>query len=70
MNEHDEDLLPCPCCGTKTISEPGQYEICDVCNWEDDPVQSADPDYAGGANHVSLNEARTAWKGQCKNQNK
>lgn len=62
MKEHEEDLYPCPCCGAKTISEPGQYEICDVCDWEDDPVQSAEPDYAGGANHISLNAARTAWK--------
>nr|WP_175560490.1 CPCC family cysteine-rich protein [Janthinobacterium lividum] len=66
MNEHGERLLPCPCCGAKTISEPGQYEICEVCNWEDDPVQCAEPDYAGGANHVSLNEARTAWRDRVK----
>ncbi|WP_425493889.1 CPCC family cysteine-rich protein [Dyella silvatica] len=51
----------CPCCGSKTIDEPGVYEICDVCNWEDDPAQSSDPDYAGGANRISLNEAREIW---------
>jgi hypothetical protein len=34
------------------------YEICPVCFWEDDPVQNRDPEYAGGANHTSLNEAR------------
>ncbi|EIQ00556.1 hypothetical protein OpiT1DRAFT_05102 [Opitutaceae bacterium TAV1] len=61
MNNEPDELAPCPCCGAKTISEPGAYEICDVCDWEDDPVQSTDPDYAGGANKQSLNEARKAW---------
>ncbi|WP_407643969.1 CPCC family cysteine-rich protein [Dongia deserti] len=39
----------------------GSYEICGVCNWEDDPVQSADLNYRGGANKMSLNEARQHW---------
>ena len=59
-----EELFPCPCCGARTISEIGAYEICDVCGWEDDPVQSADPDYAGGANAESLNTARRKWAAQ------
>jgi hypothetical protein len=51
---------PCRCCGFLTLPEPpgGTYEICPVCFWEDDPVQGQDPDYAGGANAPSLNEAR------------
>jgi Cysteine-rich CPCC len=36
----------------------GSYEICPVCFWEDDPVQNEDHSYSGGANHVSLDEAR------------
>lgn len=43
------------------LTTQGGYEICDVCNWEDDPVQSSDPDYAGGANELSLNQARKEW---------
>lgn len=39
-----------------------EYEICDVCFWENDPVQSWNPDRGGGANIMSLNEARKAWK--------
>ena len=39
----------------------GGYEICDVCDWEDDPVQFGEPDYAGGANKISLNQARKEW---------
>jgi oligopeptide/dipeptide ABC transporter ATP-binding protein len=56
-----DDLLPCPCCDSRVLTRPGGYEICDVCGWEDDPVQSADPDHAAGANKQSLNQARAEW---------
>lgn len=51
---------PCPCCGYKTFDqEPnGSHEICAVCFWEDDPVQLADPDFADGANPMSLRQAQ------------
>ena len=50
----------CPCCGYKTLEEepPGTYEICNICYWEDDPVQFNDHDYEGGANEVSLRQAQ------------
>ncbi|WP_111882815.1 CPCC family cysteine-rich protein [Paracidovorax anthurii] len=57
-----EKLNPCPCCEQFTLGEVGAYEICDICGWEDDPVQSSDPDYAGGANNESLKEARGRWQ--------
>src|SRR5665213_1779348 len=48
----------CPCCGYQTLPEPsGSFDICPICFWEADPVQSADPDYGGGANIVSLRHA-------------
>ena len=58
------DLYPCPCCGKLTLDEepPGTWLICEVCWWEDDPVQFADPGYRGGANRVSLNEARSYFR--------
>jgi rubredoxin len=54
------DMHKCPCCGYLTLSEepPGTFEICPVCNWEDDSVQFADPTFEGGANQVSLERAR------------
>lgn len=57
-------MFPCPCCGYLTIGEepPGTFEICPVCFWEDDNVQFEDPSYAGGANSVSLNQARENFK--------
>lgn len=43
----------CPCCGQTFVDK---YDICDVCGWENDPVQSEDPTFAGGANKESLEE--------------
>ena len=49
----------CPCCGYQTIDpEPGSYDICPICFWEDDIVQNENPDMAGGANSVSLRQAQ------------
>jgi len=50
----------CPCCNMRTLDEepPGTYEICPVCGWEDDEVQFNNPNYSGGANEVSLVEAK------------
>ena len=55
---------PCPCCGYLTLPEPspGTYEICKVCFWENDGVQFNDPDYEGGANDVSLRQARDNYR--------
>ncbi|GAB2470014.1 membrane protein [Hymenobacter qilianensis] len=54
----------CPCCAYYTFQEPatGHYDICPVCYWEDDPIQHADPAYEGGANQVSLNQARINYR--------
>ena len=51
--------IKCPCCGRTMVDE---YDICMICFWENDPVQNDDPDYRGGANVMSLNEAREAFK--------
>ena len=51
---------PCPCCGslTRERAEPGTFDICPVCWWEDDALQAADPTWRGGANRESLEEGR------------
>lgn len=56
--------FPCPCCGQHTLAEepPGTFAICPVCEWEDDHVQFRDPTYEGGANRVSLAEARDNFR--------
>ncbi|MCR4793285.1 MAG: Cys-tRNA(Pro) deacylase [Lachnospiraceae bacterium] len=54
----------CPCCGFYTLPEPagGSYNICPVCYWEDDAVQMDDEDFEGGANKVSLRQARKNYE--------
>lgn len=49
----------CPVCGKYTFDE--DYDICDVCGWENDPVQYNDHNYKGGANFMSVNEAKAAY---------
>ena len=53
--------IPCPACGFLTLEGAyGSYVICDICGWEDDQVQLANPACGGGANGESLIEAQTA----------
>lgn len=47
----------CAVCG----SEVDRFDICDTCGWQDDGVQNANPNYKGGANKMSLNEAKKAY---------
>lgn len=49
-------MMVCPVCGKYLFAEVGDYDICPVCNWENDPIQSDNPDFSGGANVMSLNE--------------
>src|ERR1700685_465375 len=52
-------MYPCPCCGFNVFADPtGSYDICPICFWEDDNVQLAFPDLAGGANKCSLIEGQ------------
>lgn len=52
----------CKCCGYFTLGEECSYDICPVCFWEDDEAMYRDPDMTGGANKVSLTEARENYK--------
>jgi hypothetical protein len=50
----------CPCCGYPTLPKLSAYEICELCNWEDDGQTDFDADEVrGGPNSdYSLTEAR------------
>ena len=54
----------CPCCGCYTFKKKpsGDFDICPVCFWEDDPSQESDPELGGGANELSLRESRENFK--------
>ena len=54
---NDLGQFACPCCGFITVQEQGRFDLCEVCFWEDDALQSSQPDYADGANVPCLLEA-------------
>ena len=58
-NSSETNKTLCPVCGKSHVEE---YDICEICNWENDPVQVRKPDFSGGANKMSLNQARKAYQ--------
>ncbi|HAH88833.1 MAG TPA: hypothetical protein DCL93_01780 [Faecalibacterium sp.] len=52
------ETIPCPVCGKTHVAE---YDICDVCGWENGPVQLFEPNLPGGANEMSLQQARMSY---------
>lgn len=53
--------MKCPICGKYEFEQSGDFDICPECNWENDPIQDDDHNYAGGANSLSVNEARIEY---------
>lgn len=54
-----EAQADCPCCGYRTLTERHRWEICDLCDWEDECSEPFDPDKPSGANHgFTLREAQ------------
>ncbi|KZN62199.1 CPCC family cysteine-rich protein [Pseudoalteromonas luteoviolacea] len=53
--------VTCPCCGYPTLAERGQYDICELCNWEDDGQDDEDSHtvFGGPNGGYSLDMART-----------
>lgn len=37
------------------------HDICEICGWEADPLQEANENYTGGANHLSINQYKEFW---------
>ena len=55
-------MIKCPVCGKYEFEQDSDFDVCEICGWENDGVQLDDPDYAGGANWVSLNRAIENYK--------
>ena len=54
---------PCPGCHFVSLTDRGGYDICPVCQWEDDGQDDHDADEVrGGPNYtLSLTEARASF---------
>lgn len=51
-----EFLSVCPCCEHRTLSMISNYEICDLCKWEDDGTTV--PESYSHPNHMTLSDAK------------
>lgn len=38
------------------------HDICPICFWENDPIQNDNEKYVGGANDISLSEAKANYQ--------
>lgn len=54
-------MIKCPVCGQYEFEMEDDYDICNVCGWENEKYQITHPDEEGGANRMSLNQAKKAW---------
>lgn len=55
----EPELFTCPCCGYKTLTTRGEYEICSICLWEDSGTDQ--DDVYSGPNHMTLKEAKNNY---------
>lgn len=52
-------FFTCPSCGFPTLNEKNEYEICPICDWEDDGQDDATANKRlGGPNLFSLTQSR------------
>ncbi len=60
IKENKIKLATCPSCGYPTLLERAGYEICEICNWEDDGQDDKNADeILGGPNkNLSLTTSR------------
>ena len=55
-------MIRCPVCSKYEFAMSNNFDVCAVCEWENDGVQLQDPDYDGGANDLSLNDYKAEWQ--------
>jgi hypothetical protein len=55
-------MIKCPVCGESEFEKRSDYDVCEVCGWENDGLQMSKPDYGGGANGLSLNQYKAEWE--------
>jgi uncharacterized pyridoxamine 5'-phosphate oxidase family protein len=48
-------------CERHEFYQENDFDICPVCGWENDGVQSSNHDYSGGANWLSVNKSKLVF---------
>src|SRR5690349_20522066 len=61
ITKREEDACCCPVCGYPTLSERGGYEICVLCNWEDELVGNVEAT-TGPNRDYTIREARANFQ--------
>jgi hypothetical protein len=61
MKRDNYNKKKCSICGFYTLDKSRPYSICPICYWEDDPIQSKDPSFSGGANKLCLTDYKDNW---------
>lgn len=56
-----EKTIQCPVCGKTYVAE---HEVCEVCNWQNDPVALYNRKIRG-ANKMTIDEAIAAYAKRC-----
>ena len=51
----------CPVCGKYKFFGSNDFDVCNVCGWQNDGYQEENPDEGGLSNAMSLNTAREAY---------
>lgn len=54
------ETVKCPVCGKSELTDDG--DVCKICGWFHDVIQEEYPDEEDCENHMSLNQAREAYK--------
>lgn len=54
--------VQCPVCRQHEFTCANSYEICPVCDWENEEYQMKYPDEEEGPNGMSLNQAKEAYR--------
>jgi Cysteine-rich CPCC len=60
--DSNQKKVACLCCHNITLPQDSRYEICPVCSWESDPIQNDGENYNGGANTITLKQARLNYQ--------
>lgn len=60
LKKNNIKFFTCPSCGYPTLEGRGGYEICTICDWEDDNQdnKTADEIWGGPNSNLSLTESR------------